>query len=60
MYRTFLSDAKVVNPGVRLIGLTATPHRMKSGMLCGPDNLLNDICYEVGVKDLIAQGYLCP
>lgn len=60
MYRTFLADAKVVNPHVRLIGLTATPYRMKSGMLCGPENLLNDICFEVGVKELIAQGYLCP
>jgi len=60
MYRTFVADAKAVNPNVRLIGLTATPYRMKSGMLCGPDNLLNDICYEVGVKELIAQGYLCP
>jgi len=59
-YRTFLTDAKIVNPNVRLIGLTATPYRMESGMLCGPDNLLNAICYEVGVKELIVQGYLCP
>ena len=59
-YYTFLKDAKVVNPNLRLIGLTATPYRMKSGMLCGPDNLLNHICYEVGVKELIAKGYLCP
>jgi len=59
-YRTFLADARTVNPHVRLIGLTATPYRMKSGMLCGPENLLNDICFEVGVKELIAQGYLCP
>lgn len=58
-YRTFLTDAKIVNPNVRLIGLTATPYRMESGMLCGPDNLLNAICYEVGVKELIVQGYLC-
>ena len=60
MYRTFLADAKKVNPNVRLIGLTATPYRMKSGMLCGPDSLLNDICYDVGVKELIVQGFLCP
>ncbi len=59
-YYTFLNDAKVVNPNLRLIGLTATPYRMKSGMLCGPDNLLNDICYEIGVKELITKGFLCP
>ena len=59
-YYTFLKDAKVVNPNLRLIGLTATPYRMKSGMLCGPDNLLNGVCYEMGVKELITKGFLCP
>ncbi len=60
MYRTFLQDALVVNPSMRVIGLTATPYRMSSGMICGPDNLLNEICFEVGVRELIVQGYLCP
>ncbi len=60
MYRTFLAEAKVVNPAVRTIGLTATPFRLKSGMICGPDNILNAVCYEIGVKELIVQGYLCP
>lgn len=59
-YRSFLKDAMIVNPNVRLIGLTATPFRMSTGMICGPDNLLNDICYEIGVRELIVQGYLCP
>lgn len=60
MYRQFLSDAKVGNPGVRVIGLTATPFRMKSGSICSPENILNEICYEIGVRELIVQGYLCP
>ena len=60
MYQSFLSDARIVNPNVRLIGLTATPYRLKSGMLCGPENLLNQICFEIGVKELIVQGYLSP
>ncbi len=60
MYRTFLADARVVNPNVRLVGLTATPYRMTTGTICGPDNLLNHVCYEVGVRELIVQGYLCP
>ena len=59
MYRTFLADAKVINPEVRVIGLTATPFRLKSGMICGPENILNHVCYEVGVKELIRDGYLC-
>jgi DNA repair protein RadD len=60
MYRTFLADAQVVNPNVRLVGLTATPYRMTTGLICSPENLLNHVCYEVGVRELIVQGYLCP
>ena len=60
MYRTFLADAKVINPNLRIIGLTATPFRMKGGLICKPENLLNHICYEAGLKEMIAQGYLSP
>lgn len=60
MYRTFLSDMKVINPHVRVIGLTATPFRLKGGLICKPENLLNEICYEAGLKEMIQQGYLSP
>jgi len=60
MYRTFLRDALTINPNLRIIGTTATAFRMTTGMICGPDNLLNEICYEVGVRELIVQGFLCP
>lgn len=60
MYRQFLADAKVINPRVRVIGLTATPFRLKSGMICGPENILNRVCFEVSVRELIRDGYLCP
>ena len=60
MYRKFLAESKVINPQVRLIGLTATPYRMSTGLICAPENLLNEICYEISVKELIVQGYLCP
>lgn len=60
MYRTFLTDARVVNPRLRLVGLTATPFRLKDGPICAPENLLNHVCYEVGVKELIRDGFLSP
>jgi DNA repair protein RadD len=60
MYRQFLADAHVVNPQVRIIGFTATPFRMKSGMICTPKHFLNHVCYEVGVRELIRDGYLSP
>jgi DNA repair protein RadD len=60
MYRQFIADAKAVNPQVRIVGLTATPYRMKSGSICGTQNILNHVCYEVGVRELIVQGHLSP
>lgn len=60
MYRQFISEAKAVNPLVRIIGLTATPFRMKTGTICAPENILNHVCFEIGVRELIVQGYLCP
>ncbi len=60
MYQQFLAEAKVVNPTLRVIGLTATPYRLKSGLICTPDHFLNQVCYEVGVRELIVQGFLSP
>ncbi|TWT51067.1 type I restriction enzyme EcoKI subunit R [Rubripirellula amarantea] len=60
MYRQFLADCKVINPNVRVIGLTATPFRLDSGMICSPDHFLNSVCYEIGIKELIRDGYLSP
>jgi len=60
MYRTLLAGLEETNPHLRIIGLTATPFRMTSGSICAPENLLNHVCYEVSVRELIAQGYLCP
>ncbi len=59
MYRALLADLLVINPRVRLIGLTATPFRLDCGSICGPDRLLTEICYTAGVRDLIDQGFLC-
>ncbi len=61
MYRRFLGDLQAINPALKVIGLTATPYRTGSGMLHEGDNaLFTDIAFEVSVRDLIDQGYLCP
>ena len=57
-YQTFLNAAKERNPNVRLIGWTATPYRTQGGLICKPENLLNEVCYEIGVKELINRGYI--
>ena len=60
MYRTFLLDAQKVNPKVRLIGFTASPFRTGTGSIVGKDKLLNDIAYEIPVRELIDRGFLSP
>ena len=57
-YQTFLNAAKKMNPNVRLVGWTATPYRTQGGLICKPENLLNEVCYEIGVKELINRGYI--
>jgi DNA repair protein RadD len=59
-YREFLDDARLVNPHIRVIGLTATPFRMRTGMICSPGGILNKVCFEVGVGELIERGFLSP
>ena len=58
MYRQLLQELSVINPLVRVIGLTATPYRLKDGLICQPEHFLNEICYEVGVNELIDGGFL--
>lgn len=55
MYRSFLKDMQIINPHVRLIGLTATPFRLKGGLICKPENLLNEVCYEAGLKEMFER-----
>ena len=60
MYRQFLADARIINPQVRVVGFTATPFRLDAGPICREDHFLNAVCYEVGVRQLIADGFLSP
>jgi DNA repair protein RadD len=59
MYRRFLDDLRIINPYLKVIGLTATPYRLDSGKLHeGEGALFTDIAYEASVRTLIDEGYL--
>jgi DNA repair protein RadD len=61
MYRRFLDALSLINPALKVIGLTATPFRLDLGMLHdGKNALFTDIAYEAPVRDLIDQGFLSP
>ncbi len=59
-YRRFINALREINPNMRIVGLTATPYRLESGSICGPEHLFDAVTHRVGVMDLIEQGYLCP
>jgi DNA repair protein RadD len=54
MYRRFLDTLARINPQLKVIGFTATPYRLDSGLLHQGDERL------FTVRDLIDQGYLSP
>lgn len=64
MYATFLATLKLINPAMKVIGMTATPYRMGSGMLTDDGGIFTDICHDLTKLDefnkLIGDGYLSP
>ena len=60
-YGKFIYDLKVCNPAVKIVGLTATPYRLDSGLLHKGDGAIFDgIAYDIPVGMLMDQGYLSP
>lgn len=62
-YLSFISTMKLINPNVKIIGMTATPFRMGQGYITD-NGLFTDIVHDItgvdGFNRLIAGGYLCP
>lgn len=60
-YRTVLTSLKALNPHLKVIGMSATPYRMKTGWLHeGKGRIFTDIAHEVEIGPLVEAGYLCP
>ena len=59
-YNKLIDGLREINSNVKVVGLTATPYRMKSGHLIGDDTLFTEIAYQVDMRRLIEEKYLCP
>lgn len=58
-YTRFLNEARLQNPHLKIVGLTATPFRMGAGMLHeGTGALFDVIAYEIQIHTLIRDGFL--
>lgn len=65
MYRKLLATLEQTNPHLKVIGLTATPYRMKQGLLTQGDNaVFTDIIVDMTDLDsynwFFDEGYLVP
>lgn len=61
MYQQLIKDLRICNPGMVVIGLTATAYRGNGVPLAGQDGSLFDgIAHETTAAELITEGYLCP
>jgi DNA repair protein RadD len=59
-YRSFMAGLEKSCPAVRVCGFTATPYRMGTGLVYGPDCFFDELVYDAGIRDLIEGGYLSP
>jgi DNA repair protein RadD len=56
-----LVGLKQVNPGLRIVAMTATPFRLESGRLDeGKDALFDGIAFEYGIGEGVGDGWLAP
>ena len=63
MYQAVIASMLKANPYLKVIGFTATPFRMRQGMITD-DGIFTDICYDATTPEmfnrLIAEGYISP
>lgn len=57
-YREFLKALEVINPAVRIIGLTASPYRLGHGLITEKPAIFDDLIEPVSIEELQALGYL--
>lgn len=57
-YRKLLSALLIINPALRVIGLTATPYRLNHGLITDKPALFDDLIDPVSIEELIYKGFL--
>lgn len=61
MYRKLLDRLLQDNPKLRVIGMTATPYRLKGGILTGgKGKIFDSVVYDLPIQRLIDEGVLAP
>ena len=59
MYLTFINWLKAINPELTVIGFTATPYRLKTGMITDKPGIFSaPLIKTIGIRELQARGTL--
>ncbi|MFO0906805.1 MAG: DEAD/DEAH box helicase [Isosphaeraceae bacterium] len=59
MYRRFLDGLKETNRLLKVVGFTATPYRLRTGMLTeGKGRLFDEIACEISMAELLEAGHI--
>lgn len=57
-YRKLINELLIINPAMRVVGLTATPYRLSHGLITDKPALFDDLIEPVSIEELIHKGYL--
>jgi DNA repair protein RadD len=57
-YRQLLADLTIINPSLRVVGLTATPYRLGHGLITDAPALFHALIEPVSIEELVYKGYL--
>ena len=57
-YRKLITDLTIINPHLRVIGLTATPFRLGHGLITDDPAIFNELIEPVSIESLVQGGYL--
>lgn len=59
-YRKLIDALKIINPAMRVVGLTATPYRLGHGMLTDDEGIFHDLIEPTSIESLVRDNYLAP
>lgn len=60
MYQKLIDGLRNKNYRLKVVGLSATPMRMDQGSLIAEGSTFTGIAYDISIRKLINEGYLCP
>jgi DNA repair protein RadD len=61
IYRKLISDLLEINPGMRIVGLSASPYRLGHGLITeGPTAIFSEILEPVSIEELVFKTHLVP